>query len=57
MTTTSEGCGWFCFFGGNELKLAEGAAGPRADIRQFFEEEKGKAVTGEEEEREEGEEI
>ena len=56
MTITSEGCGWFCFFGGNELKLAE-AAGPRADFKLFFEEEKGKAVTGEEEEREEGEEI
>ena len=48
---TSEGCGWFCFFGGNELKLAE-AAGPRADFKLFFEEE-GKAMTGEEEEGEE----
>ena len=51
MTTTSEGCDWFCFFGGNELKLAE-AAGPRADFKLFFEEE-GKAMAGEEEEGEE----
>jgi hypothetical protein len=49
--TTSESCGWFSFFEGNELKLAE-AAGPRADFKLFFEEE-GKAVMGEEEEGEE----
>lgn len=42
MMTSEEVFGWLCFFDGNELKQAE-AAGPRANFKLFFEEEKGKA--------------